>query len=174
MGEAYSGLNRQRVEIPAYSVATVEFFDVKPNYFRVTNQGEGKIFCSTTRTPTESIYDFACEKRAIIMHTDPHPRNKLMIYNPNGSPVGVDVVSFYAPFDPLALAFSSIRLDFSASSLETSTSIDSFKTALPAGNNKIGRVEVTNSQDYTSLLNQILTALNTLNAKLADGEGVSY
>lgn len=175
MAESYSGLSRKRVAIPAYSIATVEFFDTQPNYFRVTNQGEGKLYFATTRTPNEKNYDFACDAKSLTMHSEPYPRKTLMINNPTGSEIEVDILSFFAPFDPLALAFSAIKLDFSATSLETSTSIDSFKTALPAGNNKIGLVEVTNpAPDYTSVLADILAALNTIAGKLADGEGVSY
>lgn len=171
MSNSYSGLLRQRIVAKAYEVTEVEFFDgIKPNYFRVTNNGSGRLFFACTRTPTAINYDFVCDGENVAMWCEPHERNRLFIFNPTGSDIAVDVMSFYAPFDPLALAFTALKLDFSATSIETSTAIDSFKTSLPSGDNHIGSVSVDNQKDYTTVLNNILAALN----KIVDGEAVSY
>lgn len=138
----YSGLTRQRVVAKAYSVTAIEFFDIQPNYFRVTNNGTGRLFFSSTSTPTAVNYDFTCDGSAVAMFCEPHARRFLYVFNPTGSDCAVDVMSFYAPFDPIALAFSALRLDFSGTSLETSTAITSFNTPLPSGSNTIGKVNV--------------------------------
>lgn len=138
----YSGFERKRVVAKAYEVTTVEFFDTTPNYFRVTNHGAGRLYFSANRNPTLVNYDFVCDGDNVKLFTEPHGRDRLYIFNPTGSDCAVDIMSFYADFDPIALAFAGLTLDFSGTSLETSTAITSFNSALPQGNNKIGSVGI--------------------------------
>ena len=137
-----SNLMQTDVVIEAFDTVTLDFIHVQPNYYRVQNMGDGRVYCGVTRMPTDIEYDFSCKAQSFKMHAEPYKRGYLYIYNPTGSPVHVRVLAFAADFDPLALAFSEFEIDFSSMRLDTSTSIDSFKAALPAGDNKIGRVEI--------------------------------
>lgn len=150
MSNSYSGLLRQRVVAKAYKVTEVEFFEaIKPNYFRVTNNGTGRLFFACRNIPTAVNHDFVCDGSSVALWCEPHERNRLFIFNPTGVDMAVDVMSFYAAFDPLALAFSALKLDFSGTTIETSTSIAAFNSPLPKGNNVIGKVLISEPDYFT-------------------------
>ena len=161
MSETYtkSGLMQKEAICEPYSVTEVEFFDVRPNYFRVQNFGAGKIYCGTTKIPTDHQYDFAVKADGVKMFAEPHRRSYVHIYNPTGTAIRVRVVAFYAEFDPLALAFSEMEFDFAGTTLETSTEISAFKSPLPSGTNKIGVVDVGRQDEVISLLTTIANKL---------------
>lgn len=161
MPEKYksSGLMLHELTVKPYAMATVEFLEVKPNYFRVQNFGDSRIYCGTSRTPTENNYDFACKPDGMFMYAEPNTRSFLYIYNPSGNEARVKVVAFAHEFDPLALVFSGIELDFSGTKLEADTAISSFNASLPSGANKIGSVDVANLKDYSSVLGNLLSAV---------------
>ena len=46
-------------------------------------------------------------------------------------------------------------MDFSGTTLEVGTRLESFGTSLPSGANKIGKVDIDNIIDYTAVLNNI-------------------
>ena len=98
------------------------------------------------------------------MFAEPYNRTRLYIFNPSGSDVEVAVLSFQAEFEPLTLALSEIEVEM-PKEFETSMAITSFNAPLPSGNNKIGKVEVTNgvtAADVTVLKeNTQVTAENT-------------
>lgn len=181
MARQYSGLTKLKVACAPYGVTTVDFFDVKPNYYQVSNFGGGKIYCSTSSTPTDKDYEFSVKADGVKMFAEPFRRSCIYIYNPTGETINAGIICFYAEFDPLALAFANLEIDFTNMNLETTTSIDSFKAALPAGenkigkvdvaainaalpagNNKIGKVDVANAKDYTTPIANIKNSLDSL------------
>lgn len=165
----YSGLTKQVINVPPYSVATLEYSDTIPNYYRVQNSGDSKIFCGTSHIPTADRYDFAVNAGRIKLYGEPFRKTNLFIYNPAGSQATVTVVSFFAEFDPATLALSDLEIDLSDTVLETSTVISSFNSPLPQGSNKLGVVGVDNfpmdyakernQKDYTEILGDILNAV---------------
>ena len=157
-----SGLLQYEVTVKPYDTETVEFIDVRPNYFRVQNFGDTRILCGTSKVPTENNFDFACKADGMFMYSEPTNRGFLYIYNPSGNPARVKIVAFAHEFDPLTLAFSGIELDFSGTKLETSTAITGFNSPLPAGGNKIGSVDVVNQKDYTETIADVKTLLENL------------
>lgn len=169
--KTYSALTKTPVTIPPYSVTTLDFIDSKPNYFRVQNSGDSAIYCGTSNYPTAKDYDFMVRAAGLMSYAEPFKQTKLYLYNPSGSAVNAVVVSFYAEFDPLVLALGQIEVEIPETIIST-TSISSFNAPLPAGSNNIGKVQVSNfptdyakaanQKDYTTVLNDILTALNSL------------
>lgn len=173
MPEKYksSGLMLHELTVKPYSMATVEFLEVKPNYFRVQNFGDTRIYCGTSRTPTENNYDFACKPDGMFMYAEPNTRSFLYIYNPSGNETRVKVVAFAHDFDPLALVFSGIELDFSGTKLEADTAISSFNASLPSGTNNIGSVSVSSLPAAAASVakqNEMITALNSLLSNLKE------
>ena len=166
--KTYTGLSKNYATVPAFSITTIDYLDTKPNYFRVQNRGTTEIYCSTNNMPTTKHYDFAVAGKKMKMFAEPYNRTRLYIFNPSGSDVEVAVLSFQADFEPLTLALSEIEIDV-PSNIETSSVINSFNAPLPTGNNKIGKVEVTNgvaAADVTVLKeNTQVTAENTESAK---------
>ena len=166
--KTYTGLSKNYATVPAFSITTIDYLDTKPNYFRVQNRGTTEIYCSTNNMPTTKHYDFAVAGKKMKMFAEPYNRTRLYIFNPSGSDVEVAVLSFQAEFEPLTLALSEIEVEM-PKDFESSMAITSFNAPLPTGNNKIGKVELTNgvaAADVTVLKeNTQITAENTASAK---------
>lgn len=175
--KTYTGLSKNYATVPAFSITTIDYLDTKPNYFRVQNRGTTEIYCSTNNMPTTKHYDFAVAGKKMKMFAEPYNRTRLYIFNPSGSDVEVAVLSFQAEFEPLTLALSEIEVEM-PSSFESSMVINSFNASLPAGNNKIGKVEITNAPaaaDVTSIktnTNNILSKLAYLMSTPSSPEGI--
>lgn len=134
----------RRVEtVPANSVLTVEYTDTKPNYFKIFNQGTGKLKCSTNGFPNAKNFDFAVKGSGSKLWAEPTQKTRLYLFNESGSPCTVSIMSFQAEFDPAALALSDMEIDLSGMNVETSMVISAFNSALPTGSNNIGNVGVT-------------------------------
>lgn len=177
----YNNLTRKSVVIPAYSVATVEYNDSMPNYYRVMNMGEGKLYCGTSAIPTANRFEFSVGPHKIKLYTEPSRRNNLYIYNPSGSEVGVVIVSFEAEFDPATLALADLEFDMTTQIVQSESVITGFNQPLPAGSNKIGNVGVTgalpagsnnigkvtvaNQVDYGEYITAIRDAINALESR---------
>ena len=99
------------------------------------------------------------------MFAEPYNRTRLYIFNPSGTDVEVAVLSFQAEFEPLTLALSEIEVEM-PSSFESSMVINAFNAPLPAGNNTIGKVEVTNTP-AASDVTTIKTNTSNILSKLA-------
>lgn len=138
----YNNLTRKSVVIPAYSVATVEYNDSMPNYYRVMNMGDGKLYCGTSAIPTTHRFEFSVGPQKIKLYTEPSRRNNLYIYNPSGVDVGCQIISFEAEFDPATLALSDLEIDMQGQTVQSESVITGFNQALPAGTNKIGKVDI--------------------------------
>lgn len=138
-----TGFTKRYETIPAFSVITLDYLDTSPNYFRVYNAGEADIYGGTSHIPTVNQHDFKIPALGAKMYTEPVYRNKLYLFNPSGNEISVVVLSFATDFDPLALIMS--EMDFSDIELKSMASITGFESPLPAGNNKIGGVEVVGS-----------------------------
>ena len=164
--QTMTNFNRQVVTIPAYEVATLDFMGIFPNYFRVQNNGANAVFCSPNNIPTSRRYDFTVSGGGLGMYAEPTAKNKLHIYNPNGTPITCTVITFKGEFDPLVLALSNIEVSM-PESVESNNVITGFNTSLPTGNNVIGRVKIEGGKDYTELLTNILE-------KLTDAESGEY
>ena len=157
---SYSALSKKTVEVPAYSVYTVEYMDTLPNYFNVQNMGATPIYCGTSSIPTRSKYDFVSPAEGMKMYAEPYNRSRLYLFNPSGTPITCAILSFRAPFDPLTLAMSSIAVTIDTSDLQVSNIITGFNASLPTGSNNIGKVEVSNQKDYSSALASILSEIS--------------
>ena len=168
--KTYTGLSKNYATVPAFSITTIDYLDTKPNYFRVQNRGTTEIYCSTNNMPTTKHYDFAVAGKKMKMFAEPYNRTRLYIFNPSGSDVEVAVLSFQAEFEPLTLALSEIEVEM-PKEFETSMAITSFNAPLPTGNNKIGKVEVSNApaaEDVTNIktnTSDILSMLGYLMSK---------
>lgn len=149
-----TALTKTPVTVAPFSVATLDFIDSKPNYFRVQNSGESTIYCGTSGYPTTHSYDFLVKPSGLMSFADPHAKTKLYIFNPSGTEVNCVVVSFAAEFDPLVLALGQIEIEV-PDTIESKSVISSFEASLPEGNNNIGKVVVSNlPTDYAKEANQ--------------------
>lgn len=149
------------------------FIDTKPNMFIVYNYTDMPIYIGISKIPYDKPLDdtglklqpqgeFIAKPNSFTVFGRPIPCNKLYFYNISGSTIPLTLYSIADVFD------INILKDFSANlnevklgdiSVETDGIIKGFQTgvSLPAGENKIGKVEVTN--------------LNTDNLTISDFSG---
>lgn len=151
----YTNLDRREISIGAYQTAAIDFIDGKPNYFRVQNPNNTSIYCGTTRHPSENMYDFSVAPNKAKAYAEPFQRSRLYVFNPSGNTINVIVVSMAAEYDPLSMMLGDMEVDFSASSIGVTSSIDSFNTSLPAGSNMIGKVQVSSLPSIPAGSNKI-------------------
>ena len=142
INEKYLNKTRKEVLVPAYSTVTVEYNDSMPNYYRVTNMGESRLYCATSFMPTVKRHEFTVAPNKIKLYAEPSRRNNLYIYNPSGSDVECVIFSFEAVFDPATLALADLEIDLSGKTMDTRSIVSGFETELPTGKNKIGKVEI--------------------------------
>lgn len=169
MSKSYTGMKVQRLKVPAYKIGVFDFTAPAPNYFRVQNRGEGRVFCSTSGYPTANMYDFSVSGEKAKLFAQPFPCGRLYILNPTGNEVEVVCTSFSAEFDPLALALSELEIEI-PDRVESTSVITGFNSALPTGNNKIGSVDVANLSTLATLekQNEILDHLSDMVSYLED------
>ena len=146
------GFSRKAYTLPAMSVTTIDFNGVNPNYFRVNNGGNARIYGGVISLPTPKLYDFSIEPNQVRMFCTDKGYPKLYLYNSSGSPANVIVTSFIEAFSPEVLAFA----DFNTANNEEQTlnvEIGGFTQSLPTGQNHIGKVTVNQHPDalYSAL-----------------------
>lgn len=175
--KSYSALSRKVVTVAPFNVLTVDYLDTKPNYFRVQNTGSTAIYCSASKVPNTTDYDFMVKAASMKCHAEPFNKTRFYIYNPSGSAITVIITSFEAEFDPLAMVLGNIEVDM-PNTIESNTAISSFKSPLPAGSNKIGSVALEKDTDYLNALAGIKDAIEgqeiTLNADSIQLEQKDY
>lgn len=136
------GYKREVLNVGGKSTLTVNYLSRHPNYFKVQNRGISTLYCSTTNYPSRRNYEFAVGAGKSKLWANPYEKDRLYIYNPGLEDCDVTVISFSADFEPVTLALSDLEIDLSGQTLETTTTISSFESPLPAGSNTIGAVEL--------------------------------
>ena len=168
-----SSYERRKVIIPAYGLVTMDYTAKRPNYYRVQNMGATAIYGGTMNVPNAEHFDFSVGAGKLKMYAEPFTRDSLYLYNPSGTPVEAVVLSFAAAFDPVTLAMSEMEIDLSGTVLEANMVVSGFNSPLPAGENKIGSVEVENLPNLATFAtlakqNEMLDHLSDVVGHLSD------
>ena len=155
MATKLSGMNRETYIIPKNSVKTIDYKDVEPNYFHIQNLGGTPLYFSSHTIPTTRIYDVKIDGGSIATFTDPYPQYEVYIFNPSATDdINIIMTSFKAPFDPVVLAQANKQISIGGT-VETDGVIKGFNTALPAGANKIGKVDISSLPSIPAGSNKI-------------------
>ena len=118
---------------------------MQPNFYRLNNMDDVTLYCSTNNIPSQYFYDFKANPFSVANFAEPKISSKLYISNPANK--DVDAIIFYwsDEFNPTFMAVGEISLN-NEGVVETDGIVKGFTTELPAGDNKIGKVElVTNA-----------------------------
>lgn len=153
--------NRQKFVIPKNSVYQIQFNGNNPNYYRVNNMGETVLYFATMNTPREDLYDFKCSPNSVANFAEPYTRDFLYCYNPNNVDVDILLTYWEGEFDPSFIAFGESTLSVEGV-VKTDGIINAFNAPLPAGSNKIGAVDVVNT-DSNSVPVRVLEGTEKLN-----------
>lgn len=146
---------REQTVVCSPGVTDVDFIDSKPNQFIIQNITSTKIFIGISKIPSDKNYELCVEKNSTETWGRPTPTGKLFVYNPTNTEVSIKVFSVFNEFDMNVL--KSLRVAFESVEVSTDGVVKAFgeNVSLPSGENKLGKVEVTNLDDVTQeLLNQ--------------------
>ena len=142
-----SSWREDTVTIKAGSDAELDFIDTTPNMFICQNATNEKIHISIGSIPTLTNYEFAVEKNTVATFGRPVPTRKIYLYNTGSASATVKIFSVHDTFDMNVLKNISMKLEGDGMSISTDGIVRGFQAgvSLPAGNNKIGIVELDES-----------------------------
>lgn len=162
--------------IPANSVYTVDNSQTPKNYYSINNMSNVILYAGVNMIPNESMYNVKIDPKSVAHYNVPVPTDELNIYNPSVDDVDVIIVSFVAEFNPLFSALGKVNFNVDGT-IKTDGVIKSFETSLPAGNNKIGIVDLSENSiksldDIKELIDTLLYkddshVFNTINEKIS-------
>jgi len=159
--------SRQKVVVPGESLYTVDFGEMQPNFYRINNMDDVTLYCATNSLPSQKLYDFKVNPYAVANYTEPKYSNKLYIYNPVQKDVNVIINFWQDEFDPTFMAVGEISLN-NEGVVETDGIIKGFTTELPAGDNKLGSVDVILSDEFEYVIDGIRTNQQECSSKLSN------
>ena len=139
-----SSWREDSVTVKAGSVAELDFIDTTPNMFICQNTTPMKIHISISSIPTLTNYEFAIDKNTVGTFGRPVPARKIYLYNTGSGDATVKIFSVHDNFDMNVLKNISMKLEGEGMTIETDGIVKGFQAgvSLPAGNNKIGIVEL--------------------------------
>lgn len=142
-----SSWREDTVTVKAGSDAELDFIDTTPNMFICQNATNEKIHISIGSIPTLHNYEFAVEKNSVSTFGRPVPTRKIYLYNTGSASATVKIFSVHDTFDMNVLKNMSMKLEGSDMNIKTDGIVRGFQAgvSLPAGNNKIGIVELDES-----------------------------
>lgn len=169
-----SSWRKQTVALAATHTTQVDFLDTKPNAFFVVNTSQETLFMGISEIPTPNKYEFRIDPASSDVVARPFGTDRIYIENESGSDIEIIVYSYEGAFSIGDL--KKFSLGVKMNDLKWDGKITGFQTgaSLPTGNNKIGKVEVTNPSNSScpwteTLINTLIE--NTSNS--ADKEVVS-
>lgn len=149
----------------APGVTDLDFLDSKPNQFIIQNTTSQKVYVGISKIPSEQNYELCVEKNSTETWGRPTATGKLFFYNPTNITFNIKVFSVYMDFDMNVL--KSLRVAFDSVEVSTDGIVKAFGAgvSLPSGNNKLGKVEITNLDEVTQDLLSNLESDGKVNLK---------
>lgn len=139
-----SSSRQRQVTIPANSRITVDFPDTKPNYFYLNNLSVSEVYLGVTMIPDSIRYDKMVGPTQETIFARDQGVKSIQLFNGTGSTAIIDLTTFEKEFDPAVLAAATAYVAAGGGGGAAFDGIiRGFTSALPAGDNNIGRVKVT-------------------------------
>lgn len=159
-----------RYEIQPNDATAIYFRDTKPNHIYVANNGPLPLYMSAASV-SPTTFDMIIPPFGQRLFSKEMGVDRFSLYSENKEVVTITVNSWEGEFDPASLPQSQEIVTTGATGLLGTMDIREMLNALPPGNNMIGRVYVenpTDSPNYTSLLNIIVSKLDSLVEAIKD------
>lgn len=144
MAQQTLSTTRQRlVTIPPNSRIVVDFPDTKPNYFYLNNLSVSEVYLGVTMIPDQVRYDKMVGPSQETIFARDQGVTSIQLFNGTGAEAVIDLTTFEKEFDPNVLASASVSVSGSGGGGgDFDGIIRGFTAPLPAGNNDIGKVIV--------------------------------
>jgi len=133
--------------IPPKSHYTHTFTDtVKPNHYDINNLSVTTLYAGVRVTrPSTNEYELVVPPNGRNIFARPEPSGQIHLYNDGDVEARIILTSFYAPFNPTILANNGNggTSQSGGGNFDGNVIVRGFSSALPAGDNNIGKVVVT-------------------------------
>lgn len=147
----------KRIELQP-GVNTIDFPDTKPNHIHINNLGNSVLsFGAQNMIPNYDLYDKRIGPGGETLYARELGLERCMIYVDGNSPCLIILTTFEYEFNPLGLATNSGGGGSGGGSSAFDGIIRGFTAPLPAGNNNLGRVQVTDLPPLPTGTNKIGT-----------------
>lgn len=131
------------ITIKPGAVSELDFIDTTPNLFVCQNTTNETLHISIGSIPTLNNYEFKVGKNSVEPFGRPTPTRKIYVYNAGGMAATVKIFSIQDTFDLNILKNFNMSID-GGMNVSTDGIVRGFQAgvSLPAGNNKLGSVEI--------------------------------
>ncbi|MGI2755261.1 hypothetical protein [Bacillus cytotoxicus] len=131
--------------LPPRMVYTHVFEDTKPNHYDINNLSVATLYAGVRVLPSPHEYEIMIPGNGRNILARKEGASQIEIYNDSDVPARIILTSFNEPFNPAVLANSASGQSSTGGSGGGSdtVTVKGFTSALPAGNNNIGKVIVT-------------------------------
>ncbi|EGT4052813.1 hypothetical protein CUA80_19575 [Clostridioides difficile] len=144
--------------VPGKNILVVNL-DKRPNWYYVNNLSSCELFLSVTGIPSENAYDLKIPPQGQEQTARPVGTDFIRIYNNSAEDALIKIQTDVVDFNPTMLV-GSVGTSQSGGSGGGGTSdnvtIKSFSASLPAGNNKIGTVDISKMPEIPLKLDSAL------------------
>lgn len=131
--------------LPPRMAYTHVFEDTKPNHYDINNLSVATLYAGVRVLPSPHEYEIMIPGNGRNILARKEGASQIEIYNDSDVPARIILTSFNEPFNPAVLANSASGQSSTGGSGGGSdtVTVKGFTSALPAGNNNIGKVVVT-------------------------------
>lgn len=131
--------------LPPRMAYTHVFEDTKPNHYDINNLSVATLYAGVRVLPSPHEYEIMIPGNGRNILARKEGASQIEIYNDSDVPARIILTSFNEPFNPAVLANSASGQSSTGGSGGGSdtVTVKGFTSALPAGNNNIGKVIVT-------------------------------
>lgn len=164
------------VTCTAQNTTTYFFMDTSPNMFYIQNTSDKSLYVGLSYMPTIERYEFEIKPHSQRAIGRPLPVKNIYFLNPSGEDIPVQLWSIEDVFDVSIfqdLSVDNITFDSDAmDKLAFDGIIRGINCALPAGNNKIGSVNVNAFQAGAgSIMGNIINKVDDISSKMVSVVG---
>lgn len=131
--------------LPPRMAYTHVFEDTKPNHYDINNLSVATLYAGVRVLPSPHEYEIMIPGNGRNILARKEGASQIEIYNDSDVPARIILTSFHEPFNPAVLANSASGQSSTGGNGGGSdtVTVKGFTSALPAGNNNIGKVIVT-------------------------------
>ncbi|TKI85421.1 hypothetical protein [Bacillus mycoides] len=131
--------------LPPNMVYTHHFMDTKPNHYDINNLSVATLYAGVRVLPSPSEYELFVPSNGRNILARKEGSSQIEIYNDSAVPARIILTSFDEPFNPAVLANSGSGGNggTGGGGVSSDVTVKGFSAALPAGNNNLGKVIVT-------------------------------
>ncbi|MDR4287940.1 hypothetical protein FO526_33540, partial [Bacillus thuringiensis] len=131
--------------LPPKMAYTHHFIDTNPNHYDINNLSVATLYAGVRVLPSPREYELLVPGNGRNILARKECSSQIQIYNDSADAARIILTSFNEPFNPAVLANSGSVAPISngCGGVSDTVTVKGFTSALPAGNNNIGKVVVT-------------------------------